>query len=172
MVTTYDETVALRDFGGELRQITILRGERRRPSLLLTNDFDSSLAAILRRYARRWLVEQSIAEQLAFFHLNRLSSSMVIKVDFDLAMTVLAYNLLRLLALDLPPGYRQLTARTLYEKLLCTVADISLTPDLCTVSLKKKRDLPALLEALQTVGTTRIPWLGNRQVVFNGASRS
>ena len=27
---------------------------------------------------------------------------MVIKVDFDLAMTVLAYNLLRLLALDLP----------------------------------------------------------------------
>ncbi len=68
--------------------------------------------------------------------------------------------------------YRQLTARTLYEKLLCTAADISLTPDLCTVSLKKKRDLPALLEALQTVGTTRIPWLGNRQVVFNGASRS
>ena len=172
LVTAYDETVALRDFGGELRQITILRGERRRPSLLLTNDFDSSLAAILRRYARRWLVEQSIAEQLAFFHLNRLSSSMVIKVDFDLAMTVLAYNLLRLLALDLPPGYRQLTARTLYEKLLCTAADISLTPDLCTVSLKKKRDLPALLEALQTVGTTRIPWLGNRQVVFNGASRS
>ena len=96
LVPAHDETVALRDFGGELRQITILRGERRRPSLLLTNDFDSSLAAILRRYARRWLVEQSIAEQLAFFHLNRLSSSMIIKVDFDLAMTVLAYNLLRL----------------------------------------------------------------------------
>ena len=69
LVTAHDATVALRDFGGELRQITILRGEHRRPSLLLTNDFDSSLAAILRRYARRWLVEQSIAEQLAFFHL-------------------------------------------------------------------------------------------------------
>ncbi len=97
---------------------------------------------------------------------------MVIKVDFDLAMTVLAYNLLRLLALDLPPGYRHLTARTLYDKLLCTAADISLTPDLCTVSLKKKRDLPALLEALQSVGTPRMPWLGNRKVVFQGASRS
>ncbi len=97
-----------------MRQITILRGALRRPCLLLTNDFDSSLSALLRRYARRWLVEKSIAEQLAFFHLNRLSSSLVIQVDFDLAMTVLAYNLLRLLALDLPPGYRQLTARTLW----------------------------------------------------------
>ena len=172
LVSAHDATVAVRDFGGELRQITMLRGALRHPCLLLTNDFDSSLSALLRRYARRWLVEQSIAEQLAFFHLNRLSSSLVVKVDFDLAMTVLAYNLLRLLALDLPPGYRQLTARTLYERLLCTAADISLTPDLCTVSLKKKRDLPALLEALQSVGTARIPWLGNRQLVFQGASRS
>ena len=70
-----------------MRQITLLRrpGSRRRPSLLLTNDFESSLSELLRRYARRWLIEKSIAEQLAFFHLNRLSSSMVIKVDFDLA---------------------------------------------------------------------------------------
>ena len=52
-----------------------------------------------------------------FFHLNRLSSSMVIKMDFDLAMTILAYNLYRLLALDLP-GYENNTAVTLYEKFI------------------------------------------------------
>ena len=86
---------------------------------------------------------------------------MAIKVDFDLATTVVAYNLLRLLALDLPPGYRQLTARSLGDCLLCNAAEIALDPGLCTVSLKKKRDLPALLEALQAVGTPRIPWLGN-----------
>ena len=97
---------------------------------------------------------------------------MVIKVDFDLAMTVLAYNLLRLLALDLPPGYQQLAPRSLYERLLCNGADIALTSDRCTVSLKKKRDLPALLEALKSVGTPAIPWLGNRQIIFQGASRS
>ena len=171
LVSAHDASVPLGNFGGELRQITILRGGLRRPSLLLINDFDSSLSVILRRYARRWLVEQSISEQLAFFHLNRLSSSMVIKVDFDLAMTVPACNLLRLLARDLPPGYRQLTARSLYDKLLCN-ADISLSPDLCTVTLKKKRDLPALLETLQSVGTQQIPWLGNRRIVFQGASSS
>ena len=170
LVSAHDDTVSLRSFGGDLRQITILRGAHRRPCFLITNDFETSLSALLRRYARRWLVEQSIAEQLAFFHLNRLSSSMVIKVDFDLTMTVLAYNLLRLLALDLPPGYRRLTARSLYEKFLCNAAEIVLEPDRCRVSLKKKRDLPALLEALQAVGPCRVPWLGNRQLVIEGAT--
>ena len=114
--------------------------------------------------------EQSISEQLAFFHLNRLSSSMVIDVDFDLA--VLAYNLLRLLALDLPPGYQSLTARSLYGRLLCNAADIQLTPDQCTVALKRRRALHALLRALQFVGPQRIPWLGNRQLLIQGATRS
>ena len=171
-VTVHDQTLPLRAYGREIRQITLLRGTRRRPSFLLTNDFQSSLSAILRRYARRWLVEKSISEQLAFFHLNRLSSSMVIKVDFDLAITILAYNLLRLLACDLPPGYRRLTARSLYDRLLCNAAHIRLAPDLCTVALKKKRDLPALLEAFQAVGNQRIPWLGNRPIVFQGATTS
>ena len=67
---------------------------------------------------------------------------MVIEVDFDLAMTVLACNLLRLLALDLPHGYRHLSARSLCERLLCTAADLE--PGLCAVSLKNKRDLSAL----------------------------
>ncbi len=164
LVSNHDDTVTLRSFGGDLRQITILRDSHRRSCVLITNDLETSLAAVLRRYARRWLVEQSIAEQLVFFHLNRLSSSMVIKVDFDLTMTVLANNLLRLLSLDLPPGYRRLTARRPYEKFLCNAAEMALEPDRCRVSLKKKRDLPALLEALQAVGPCGMPWLGNRRV--------
>ena len=172
LVQAHDSTVSLPPFDRPLRQITILRGSQRQPVLLLTNDADSSLADLLRRYARRWLVEKSIAEQLAFFHLNRLSSSMVIKVDFDLTITVLAYNLYRLLALDLPPGFRHYTSQTLFEQLLCTAADVRLERERCTVCLKKKRNLPALLEAFQSVPDTRIPWLGDRQLVFDGASRS
>ena len=172
LVQAHDARVTLRGYDGELRQITVLRGRSRRPALLLTNDFDSSLAQILRRYARRWLVEKSIAEQLAFFHLNRLSSSMVIKLDFDLAMTVTAYNLYRLLALDLPPGHRHLTARTLFEKMLSTGAEVSLDTDTCTVALKKKRNLPALLETLYAQEPVQIPWLGDRRIVFRGATRS
>ena len=172
LVPAREDTVRLRGFGGELRQITIRRGSLRRPSFLITNDFEASLSALLRRYARRWLIEKSISEQLSFFHLNRLSSSMVIKVDFDLAVTVFAHNLLRLLALDLPDGYRRLTARPLYDRFLCNAAEIALAPGTCQVSLKKKRDLPALLEALASVGTPSIPWIGDRRISIRGATRS
>lgn len=56
----------------------------------------------MKKYARRWLVEQEIAEQVAFFNLNNPSSSIVVKVDFDLSIPLLAHNLYRLLAKELP----------------------------------------------------------------------
>ena len=86
---------------------------------------------------------------------------MVVKVDFDLAMTVLAHNLYRLLALQLPPGFQRCTASTLFDKLLCTGADVTLEPTRCLIALKKKRKLPA----------EPIPWLDNRHLVFRGATR-
>jgi len=48
---------------------------------------------------------------------------MVIKVDFDLTMTVLAHNLYRLVAMHLP-GYTQHTSETLYEKFLYNSGEI------------------------------------------------
>ena len=50
-VEVAEATVSLRGYGGQLRQITLLHGTRRRPSLLLTNDFDASLCEILLRLA-------------------------------------------------------------------------------------------------------------------------
>lgn len=171
VVTAHEATVQLPACTTELRQIT-LRGGHQRPALLLTNDFKSSLSDLVRRYARRWLVEKAIAEQLQFFHLNRLSSAMVIKVDFDLALTVLAFNLYRLFARDLPAGWQRGTAQTLFDKLFATGADIALEPGLCTVALKKKRNLPALLETVAAKDVGPIPWLGDRRLVIAGASRT
>lgn len=172
VVVAHDTTARLRVYDGALRQITVLRGGHRRPATLLTNDYDSSLADLLRRYARRWLVEQPISEQLSFFHLNRRASSIVIKVDFDLTLTVLASNLYRLFARDLPPGFRRQTAQALFETILETGADIQLAPGLCRISLRKKRNLPMLLEALARLPATSVPWLGHRRLVFDGATRT
>ena len=38
-----------------------------------------------------------------------------------------------------------------------------------TISLKKQRNLPALIEAL---GSEPLPWLANRRIVFNGPART
>ena len=70
---------------------------------------------------------------------------MVIKVDFDLTMSILAYNLYRLLALDLE-RYEHLTAQSLYEKFILNEGDIIIDNESITVNLKKKRNLPLVLD--------------------------
>ena len=95
---------------------------------------------------------------------------MVIKVDFDLTMTSLAYNIYNLLALDLP-RYENNTASTLYEIFVKNGEDIAIGEDV-KVSLKKKRNLPALLTYMQNFQGMQIPWLGNIKLNFAGASYS
>ena len=79
----HEQTIPLKGYGQDIRQLAIAGTGRIKPALLITNDFELPINQIIRKYARRWLVEQEIDEQIQFFHLNRLSSSMVIKVDFD-----------------------------------------------------------------------------------------
>jgi hypothetical protein len=116
--------------------------------LVITNDFDISTDKVVRKYCRRWIVEKGISGQIEFFHLNRVSSSMVIKVDFDLTMTILAHNLYRLFALDLE-RYSEFSDERIYEKFIVNNGNIEITENQINVEinveLKKKRDLPQVI---------------------------
>jgi len=166
-----DEVVLLREYGKEVRQVAITGHGKIKPALIITNDFTLRVEQIVRKYARRWLVEKTISEQVEFFHLNKVSSSMVIKVDFDLTMTILAYNLYRLLAQELP-GYTHLSPVTLFRNFIHNSADVRIEEKQILVNLKKKRNLPGLLSAMETFEPAPIPWLGGHALVFAGASRS
>ncbi len=61
---------------------------RLKPEIIITNDSVLPIEQIIRKYTRRWIVGKSISDQIDFFHLNLVSSSMVIKVDFDLTMSI------------------------------------------------------------------------------------
>jgi len=100
---------------------------------------------VVRKYCRRWIVEKGIAEQIEFFHLNRLSSSLVIKVDFDLTMTIAAHNLYRLFALNLE-RYSQLTDERIYEKFIVNNGTIQIDRKQFTIELKKKGIYPKSLK--------------------------
>ena len=140
-----------------------------KPAIIITNDFDTSLEEIVRKYSKRWLVEKEIAEHVDFFHFNRNSSGMVIKVDFDLTMTILAHNLYRLFARDLQ-GYSHCDAATLFDKFICNAGEIEIGDTLINVKLKRKRHLPMLLEHLDQVADLRIPWLNGMKIVFSAAT--
>lgn len=171
MLKVNDSRVFLKDYGKELRQIAITGNARIKPALLITNELDACLTELIHKYARRWLVEKEISEQIEFFHLNRVSSSMVIKVDFDLTMSITAHNLLRLFALDLP-GYEHNTSLSLYNKFIYNSGSVDIGAQRITVKLKKKRNLPALLTAMEPFQNKQITALGNRSLMFTGESRS
>jgi len=166
-----DEKIYLKDYGGELRQIAITGHGKIKPALLITNDFDKPCAKLIRKYTRRWLVEKSISEQIEFFHLNKVSSSMVIKVDFDLTMSILAHNILRLFAMDLP-GYSHNADYTLYKKFLSMTGSVKIGTDEVAIYLKKKRNLPALLTAMEQYKNVQINIFGKRELAFLGDSTS
>ena len=140
-----------------------------KPALMITNDLGLKLEQIVRKYCRRWLIEKGISEQIDFFHLNRVSSSMVIKVDFDLTMSILAHNLYRLLALDLE-RYSHFTDIQIFEEFILNSGEVIIDPDSITVRLRKKRNLPQVLEVMQKFSSQQYQFLNDKKLIFEGWS--
>ncbi len=159
VIRAYDGFCKLRNYDGEVRQVILTDHGRRQPSFLITNDYDMDLKNIVKKYARRWLVEQEIAEQIVFFHLNNPSSSIVVKIDFDLTLSLLAHNLYKVLAKNLP-GFERSTVPTIYNKFLENGADAKIVGNEVTVMLRKKTHLPILLEVPWLKKRTRLSWMG------------
>jgi hypothetical protein len=173
----YDDKIMLRGYCDEtgipteIRQVAITGNGKVKPALIITNDFDISTEAVVRKYARRWLVEKGISEQIDFFHLNRLSSSMVIKVDFDLTMTILAHNLYRLFAMELE-RYSAMSDEKIYEKFIANNGNIKIKGNRIAIEMKKKRELPLLLETMARYKESKYKWLNNNTLDFIGAATS
>jgi hypothetical protein len=85
----HDSRVALRGYDGEVRQIIVRDNGHEKPAFIITNDFEAGVELVVGHYARRWRVENGIAEAVNF-HLNALSSPTLIKVHFDVVMTMIA----------------------------------------------------------------------------------
>jgi transposase len=110
----HESLIKLRDYKGEIRQVIVRGNGREKPSFLITNDFDMPLALLVGHYARRWRVENGIAEAVKFFHLNALSSPIAVKVHFDISLTMIADTLYTMLARKLR-GFEHCDAPTLYR---------------------------------------------------------
>jgi len=87
--------------------ITVISG-------LSPNDFETPLELPVGNYARRWRVENVISEAVKFFNLNALSSPILVKVHFDLIMTMIADTLYAILAQKLR-GFESWDAAKIYR---------------------------------------------------------
>lgn len=171
-VTVCEDKSLLSGYDGEIRQVFIAGNNRIKPAVIITNDFKISLKALVRKYSQRWLVEKGISEHIHFFHLNRNSSGIVVKVDFDLVMTILAHNLFRLFAQNMD-GYSHCEAKTIFNKFIFNAGEVNISKTDITVNLKKKRTLPLILEQFgecDEFDSLEYQWLHDKRLTIKASS--
>jgi len=109
-----ESIIQLRGYEGELRQLIVRGTGREKPSFIITNDFVSATEEVVGGYGRRWRIENGISEAVKFFNLNCLSSPILVKVHFDVTMTMIADTLYYMFAQRLR-GFENCDAPKLYR---------------------------------------------------------
>lgn len=143
--------------GAKLRQLFVLDLGHEQPTILLTNDRDTSHAKLLTRYAQRMLIENALSDAVRFFHMDALSSAVGMKVDFDMTLLVIASGLYRLLARRMR-GYADAQARHIFRDLIDTPADVLVTDKEVQVHFHRRAHLPIVLASGLLNTPIGIPW--------------
>jgi transposase len=144
----YDGTFSPREYDGDMRQVIVRGTGHEKPTFMISNDFEMPVELLVGNYARRWRVENGIAEAVKFFHLNSLSSPILIKVHFDVLMTVIADTLYCMLARKLR-GFEECDAPKLFRNFVDRKATISVRGGDVTVAYDRRAHNPIL---------RRVPW--------------
>jgi hypothetical protein len=153
----YEQKVCLRK--RPYRQFFIKDLGHDQPTILLTNDRKSPIRHLILRYAKRMLIENALADAVRFFHIDALSSSVGLKVDFDMALLVLASGLYRIMAGRMR-GYGDAQARQIFRDLIDMPADIVITDHEVTVRFHRRAHLPIVLASGLIDKPVPVPWWG------------
>ena len=149
--------------GHPFRQLFIRDLGHDEPTILLTNQARASVVSLITRYAQRMLIENSLSDAVRFFHMNALSSTVGLKVDFDMALLVIASGLYRLLARRLR-GYADAHARRVFSDLVDLPAQVYVTDKEVRVEFHRRTHLPILLASDLCNRPVKIPWWEGRHL--------
>lgn len=152
----YEQTVQLA--GKNFRQIFIQDLGHEEPTILLTNQHHASAKQLITRYAQRMLIENALSDAVRFFHMDALSSSVGLKVDFDMALLVIASGLYRLLAKRMR-GYSDAQARQIFRDLIDMPADVTIDHNGIDVRFHRRTHLPIILASGLMNRPVSVPWL-------------
>lgn len=156
----YEQRVSLA--GRTFRQLFVQDLGHEQPTILLTNQ-KSSHPVLITRYAHRMLIENSLSDAVRFFHMDALSSTVGLKVDFDMALLVLASGLYRLLARRMR-GYADAQARQIFRDLVDIPAEVEITDQEVRVEFHRRSHLPIVLASGLCDRSIRVPWWDNRRL--------
>ena len=144
----HESVITLRGYEGMVRQVIVRGNGHEKPAFLITNDFDTPVELLVGNYARRWRIENGIAEAVKFFHLNALCSPILVKIHFDVALTMIADTLYSMLASKLR-GFECCDAPKLYRNFIRGKGDIVIEKNTVTVTYPRRAHNPILRQ---------VPW--------------
>lgn len=162
------KNIKMRDYPEELREIIIKGNGRELPMRLITNDFATKEKDIIQKYAKRWRIENNIQENVDFFSLNALSSSVIVQVDFDIAMTLMANTLYKILA-QKTKWLNNAKPKTVARNIIDTKANVVIDNNDIIVKFANRTYNPVIREWVDSLGNIKIPWWDNKNLKFQFA---
>jgi hypothetical protein len=159
----FEQTVTIAKHS--FRQLFIEDLGHEEPTILLTNQQTKSAKRLITRYAQRMLIENALSDAVRFFHMNALSSAVALKVDFDLALLVMASGLYRRFA-NRMRGYADAQARQIFRDLVDLPATVKVTPSQINVTFHRRAHLPILLASDLFSETPAVPWWNGARLVL------
>jgi len=159
-----DQKIALKDYQEEIRQLVVKDLGHEEPMFLLTNHLKCSAAKLINRYAKRMIIENRIEDSIDFFHKDALSSSVAMKVNLDVQLSLMASSLYRLLALKIANGYEDAKSSHLFRDFIDATGNVRITKKQITVEFQKRAHNPLLIAAGLNNIETRIPWLDDKKL--------
>ena len=161
----HESVITLRGYAGMVRQVIVRGNGHDKPAFLITNDFAAPVELVVGNYARRWRIENGIAEAVKFFHLNALSSPILVKVHFDVALTMIADTLYSMLARKLR-GFERCDAPKLYRDFVRGRGDVAVRKDTITVTYPRRAHNPILRQVPWQHLPQQLPGLGGVKLVL------
>jgi hypothetical protein len=153
----------------QVRQIIFKDHGREEPTFLITNNFNIDKEKLALQYANRWLIENKFSELVDFFNLNALSCPFMIRIYFDVVLTVIADTLYRLLAKDLK-RFEDCTPKTIFSDFINCGCKGEISGDEIIVKMKKKATTPIFKSNDIFQKSYTVPWLGNKKIRYEWTS--
>jgi len=162
-VSVHESEVTLKNCSNTFRQIAIKDHGRSTPTFIITNNNELSIKDILEVYAKRWRIENKLAELVAFFNLNALSSPIMIRIHFDILWTLIADTLYHRFAHDLRRFERNV-APTIFRKFIDMPGRVIYDGNKFVIKIRKRAHTPVLKEVEKLQKPFRVPWLSGKTV--------
>jgi len=142
------------------RQIIIKNHGREQPTYIITNNNNLSVKDTLIIYAKRWHIENKLAELVKFFNLNALSSPLMIRIHFDLLWTIIADTFYRLFTNDIK-RFENSRADKIFKQFIDMPGQIVYDGKSFIIKIRKRATTPLLLGLDKLKNDIHVPWLDN-----------